>query len=175
MAEYPTKMICIISGAADWVQAGAAVTITCLTALTLIVLRDYAADTKRIANISASQTERSQMPFLTVAWWEGPPNSGEGGWEIQNQGAGPALSVRFSFHQPPAVDAWRSIADIAPGKGRRDFHNQIAQSLQNQANQPNQTFIIEYSSLSGKQYRTTVERLANAELRTTFQRPESLA
>ncbi len=163
-------MICIISGAADWVQAGAAVAITCLTALTLIVLRDYAADTKRIANTSASQTERSQMPFLTVAWWEGAPN--EGGWEIQNQGAGAALCVRFSFHQPPAVDAWRSIADIGPGKGRRDFHNQIGQALQNQANH---TFVIEYSSLSGQRYRTTVERLANGELQTTFQRPEPLA
>ncbi|HEY2393849.1 MAG TPA: hypothetical protein VGK22_21930 [Candidatus Angelobacter sp.] len=165
-------MICIISAAADWVQAGAAVAITFLTVWTLHVLRDYAADTKRIADISASQTERSQMPFLTVGWWEGVPNSGEGGWELQNQGVGAALCVRFSLHQPPAVDAWRSIADIGPGKGRRDFHNQIAQALQNQ--QGNHTFIIEYSSLSGQQYRTTVERLPNGELRTTFHRPESL-
>ena len=163
-------MICIISGAADWVQAGAAIAITGLTALTLVVLRDYGADTKRIANMSASQTERSQMPFLTVAWWEGDPH-GEG-WELQNQGVGPALCVRFSLHQPPAVDAWRSIADIAPGKGRRNFHNEIAQILQHH---PNHAFVIEYSSLSRQRYRTTVERLPNGELRTTFQRPESLA
>lgn len=163
----------MISGFADWIQAGAAVAIACLTAWTLSVLRDYAADTKRIANVSASQTERSQMPFLTIAWWEGPPNSGEGGWEIQNQGVGPALSVRFSFHHPPAVNAWRSIADIAPGKGRRDFNNVIAPVLQNQ-NHPDRTLVIEYSSLSGRQYRTTVERSATGELRTRFERPENI-
>lgn len=67
----------MISVIPDWVQAGAAVVI-----------------------VSASQTERSQMPFLTVAWWEGPPNSGAGGWEIQNQGVGPALNVRFTFSIP---------------------------------------------------------------------------
>src|SRR6267154_4227417 len=115
-----------ISSWPAWIQSVSAVVIVGLTLWTLIVLRKYAADTKRIADVSTSQTERSQMPFITVAWREAAPPQIKEGWEIQNQGFGPALSVRFSFHHPPAVEAWRSIADIAPGEGRQDFHNNIA-------------------------------------------------
>jgi hypothetical protein len=50
----------------SWIQAIAAVGIVILTGATLLVLKDYAADTKTIAKVSAAQTENSQMPFLAV-------------------------------------------------------------------------------------------------------------
>ena len=153
-----------ISGLADWIQALSTVAIVVLSMWTLIVLRKYAADTKRIADASTSQTERSQMPFLAVAWRDAAQGIREG-WQIQNQGFGPALNVRFSTYGE-AGQGWRSIADIGVGENRDSFHNQIASCLQNQHG--NRTFIIEYSSLSGQRYRTTVDRLPNGELQTQF-------
>jgi hypothetical protein len=41
----------------SWIQALAALSLVILTFLTLIVLRKYAADTKKIANISFMQVE----------------------------------------------------------------------------------------------------------------------
>ena len=86
---------CILANLPGWIQTLAAVSIVILTLLTLIVLRRYAADTKTIADASASQTENCQMPFLAVAMTEGTP-AGPGGWIIQNQGFGPAINISYS-------------------------------------------------------------------------------
>jgi hypothetical protein len=157
---------CDISMWPNWIQAGAAVALVLLTLATLRVLKRYAHDTATIAGVSASQTENSQMPFLTVTWTEPDPPIAAG-WEIHNQGFGPALNVRFSIYSNEGVERWRSIADIAKGASRSDFHDQIRLHIhQNDTN--NRTFTIKYSSLSGRAYRTTVERLPNKELQTTF-------
>lgn len=71
------------------IQAAATVVIVILTGLTLLVLLRYADDTKRIADVSASQTEHSQMPFLAVT-------RRSDGWAIKNQGFGPALNIVFT-------------------------------------------------------------------------------
>jgi hypothetical protein len=147
------------SSVPNWIQAVAGIALVFLTGWTLIVLRKYAADTKRIAEASVTQTENLQRPFLTVAWRDLTEKTPEG-WEMQNQGFGPALSVRFSVHS----GEWRPIADIAKEDRRTEFHDQIKLHIQNRNN--NRPFVIEYSSLSGFRYRTTVERLPNKELQT---------
>ena len=156
------------SNTSAWIQAGAAIVGAVLSLVTLMVLIRYAADTKKIAEASVSQIENSQIPFLTVAWRDVSDKASEG-WEIQNQGAGPALSIRFTQYD---LEEWRSVADIAKADRRVEFHNNIKQHIQNipQERFKNRPFKIEYSSLSGVRYRTTVERLPNKELQTKFER-----
>jgi hypothetical protein len=77
----------------DWpgsIQAGAAIAIVILTAWTLKVLRDYAADTKKIASASVKQIENSQMPFLAAVQVLNV------GWVIRNQGFGPAINILYT-------------------------------------------------------------------------------
>jgi hypothetical protein len=74
------------------VAASAAVGVTRLTYLTLVVLKEYAADTKKIAEASVSQREDSQMPFLVTA----QNQIGAAEWGIFNQGFGPAINISYS-------------------------------------------------------------------------------
>jgi hypothetical protein len=48
------------------IEALAALALAVLTYRTLVVLRDYAADTKTIAKVSLSQAENMQKPFLAL-------------------------------------------------------------------------------------------------------------
>ena len=100
-------MLCFILNWQNWIQsvaaligALAAIGLAALTFLTLLILRNYAADTKRIANDSSSQVERSQMPFLALVWrpQRGVPD--EYTWYLENQGFGPAVNIRRSHHFP---------------------------------------------------------------------------
>jgi len=159
----------IVLDISSWIQAFAAVVLVVLTAATLWVLKRYADDTKTIALASVRQIENSQMPFLTVAWVEPAPSNKAYGWSIANQGAGPALSVRFgTYHQ--SSDKWRSIADISKGEVRTTFHGEIKLHIQNDVPAKMHPFRIEYSSLEGVRYRTTVERLKDGELKTAFEK-----
>jgi hypothetical protein len=81
-----------------WMQGIAAILAVLLTLLTLIVLLRYADDTKRIADVSASQTEHSQMPFLAVI-------RRSDGWAIRNQGFGPAVNIVFTGYNPGANES----------------------------------------------------------------------
>jgi len=157
MAEY------IIAALPNWIQALAAICLVILTLLTLIVLKGYAADTKTIADTSVSQTENSQMPFLAVAMREGDQNA-QGGWIVENQGFGPALNIGFSDYR----DGRRHMRPIPPlgiGGKRTNLHNEISNALA-QA----EGFEIEYESLSGKRYRTTVV-MENGRTQTRFHKP----
>ena len=88
----------ILTTGADWLQALAAVGIVILTLLTLHVLREYASDTKRIAQASVKQTENSQLPFLAVFF---QPNTAvdQEGWTVANQGSGPAINISWGTVQ----------------------------------------------------------------------------
>lgn len=154
----------------SWIQALAAVVLVLLTGATLWVLKRYADDTKTIALASVRQIENSQMPFLTIAWVEPAPSNKAYGWSIANQGAGPALSVRFRIYSDESLDKWRSIADISKGEVRTTFHGEIKHHIQNDVLANMRPFRIEYSSLEGVRYRTTVERLKDGELKTTFEK-----
>jgi hypothetical protein len=130
----------------QWVQAGAESALTVLTLLTLIVLKGYADDTKIIAKESVAQTENAQRPFLTLVLCEGRVGI-VNGWNIQNQGFGPALNIRYTLPDGQA-QITRSITALAVG-GVQSYNVDIDNALQ-------QGVTIDYDSLSGLRYRTVV-------------------
>jgi len=153
---------CFFANLPSWIQALVAVGALILAAWSLIVLRDYAADTKKIANASVSQTENSQKPFLAVIMREHLQDN-PGGWGIENQGFGPAINVRYSGHVRGNPAIATATEPITLGK-TVPLHQDIADAFNS-----NQVFVLEYESLSGVRYRTRVEMVEN-EMRTTFQK-----
>jgi hypothetical protein len=140
----------------NWIQAISALCIVFLTVATLIVLRGYAADTKTIATVSTAQTENSQKPFLAIIIKENA-----GGWNIQNQGFGPALNIRYTGDNQGNERVMRSTHPIAAGEWR-EFHNVISTVLARW-----HVFEMEYQSLSGCKY-STIVTIENNETRTEF-------
>lgn len=137
------------------IQAVAAVGIVTLTAVTLYVLFGYAADTKRIARASIAQLENAQMPFVNVVQNDLPPHSG---WQLRNQGFGPALNLKCSF-----VDG-KHISSLATGEifmVQNEFPSIVAGRVEAD---------IRYESLSGLEYHTFI-KWEGAEMKTQFQRP----
>lgn len=149
-----------MSNIPSWIQAVAAVCLVILTALTLIVLRKYAADTKTIADASASQTENSQMPFLAVAASE----QGGPGWGIYNQGFGPAINVSYSRYDRGQREM-QQIAPLAPGRSYT-VHNEYLQAVGIPGG-----FEIQYESLSGLKYRTLITWDEKGAALVQFQKP----
>ena len=133
-------MQCILINLPNWIEALAALGIVALTYLTLVVLKDYAADTKTIAKASASQLENAQMPFLVVV-----PQSG---WVIENQGFGPAINATWSYTQYGLVI--RPLPALPP-TAIYDVQNIFPQLI---GNPPGVS--IDYESLSGLRYQTLI-------------------
>lgn len=148
---------CFLPDLPSWIQALVAVGALILAAWSLKVLRDYAADTKKIADASVSQTENSQKPFLAVIMRETNP----GGWAIENQGFGPAVNVRYSGHIRGNPAIARAIEPVPQGRIVA-LHQDIADAFAS-----NQAFVIEYESLSGRHYRSTVA-MVNNQMQTRF-------
>ena len=122
----------------NWVEALAALGIVVLTYLTLIVLKDYAADTKTIAKASASQLENAQMPFLVVV-----PH---GGWVIENQGFGPAINAMLAYTQTGRVI--QPLPALAP-RATHDLQHEFPQLH-------GKPLSIDYESVSGLKYQTLI-------------------
>jgi hypothetical protein len=145
-----------MSIAPNWIEAiGAAlaavatVCIAVLTFLTLKVLRVYADDTKRIANDSATQVERGQMPFVSIGFVPHVPG-GQASWVIENQGFGPAMNIRCHYGAQNAAGNAVSGEQYVPSlavNGRHPASPSLHRAIQNQ-----QPVEIEYTSLSGKRY-----------------------
>ncbi len=152
-------MAWIISNLPNWIQAIAAVALVALTLATLLVLYKYAADTKRIADISASQTENSQMPLLIVAMRENA-----GGWVMENQGFGPALNILYSVYDQGGQKSMRSTPPMGRGAIRENLHQTIAATL------GRHKFEMKYELLSGLEYRTEVE-IVDGATQTQFYKP----
>lgn len=148
-------MLCMINWA-SWIQAISAVCVVALTAATLWVLWGYAADTKVIARVSASQTENSQMPFLAVIMKESA-----GGWNIQNQGFGPAINIRYTGDSQGNERVLRSTPPLGAGEWR-ELHNQISAVFARW-----HEFELEYQSLSGRNYGTKVS-MQDGQMRVQF-------
>lgn len=144
-----------------WIQAGADVLLAFVTTWTLIVLRDYARDNKKIAENSSAQIENSQMPFVTIILRSEP---GPTPWAIKNQGFAPALNIyrsRSDGSDKKPMMQWTT--PLAPGEE--------AHVSQGDANlmQSSDGFIVEYESLSGRKFRT-VTFWNGPNLKVTFQR-----
>lgn len=142
-------MQCILVNLPNWIEALAALGIVALTYLTLVVLKDYAADTKTIAKASSSQLENAQMPFLTVVFKpEDVLRRFPGGWVIENQGFGPAINATWAYTQAGRVI--RQIPALAP-KATHDVQNEYPQVVGNPLG-----VSIDYESLSGLKYQTLI-------------------
>ncbi len=137
----------VLAAIPSWIQAGAALSIVGLTGWTLKVLRDYAADTKRIANDSATQAERAQMPFLGLG------SNSKGEWLLQNQGFGPAINVMYNDYTNGEKTNPRSLLGIL-GAGQSQLVTLTG-------------IAIDYQSLSGKKYETMVRRI-RGQIQTEF-------
>jgi hypothetical protein len=133
---------CILVNLPSWIEAVAALSLVALTYLTLVVLKDYAADTKTIAKASASQLENVQMPFLVVV-----PKL-QGGWVIENQGFGPAINATWAYTQAGKVI--RPIPALAVG-ATHNVQNEFPQLVGNPLG-----VSIDYESLSGLKYQTLI-------------------
>jgi len=81
----------VLTNLPAWIQALSAMGIAFLTPRTLIVLTDYAADTKTTARASVTQIEVSHMLFLALAMSYNPQGLAAG-WVI-DQGFGSAINV----------------------------------------------------------------------------------
>jgi hypothetical protein len=138
---------CIFINLPNWIEALAALGIVVLTYLTLVVLKNYAADTKTIAKASASQLENAQMPFLAVVQKPRTPDF-QGGWVIENQGFGPAINATWSYTQ--AGKAIRPLPALAP-RAMHVVQNEFPQLVGNQLG-----VSIDYESLSGLKYQTLI-------------------
>jgi hypothetical protein len=148
-----------IEAFATVVAALAAIGVMSLTYLTLMVLKEYAADTKTIATASVSQREDSQMPFLAVA-----SEQDGSGWRIYNQGFGPAINISYSRYDR-GQRKMEPIAPLAPG-GRHSVHNEYVQAVGNPLG-----FEIQYQSLSGLKYRTLIAWGDQGSAVIKFERP----
>ena len=86
----------ILRNLPNWIHAGSAVAIVVFTLLTLLVLRDYAADTKKSAKASVTQVENTEKRFIVLLIK--PPEVGRHGgcWTVENEGTGPAINIRHS-------------------------------------------------------------------------------
>jgi hypothetical protein len=140
-------MQCILVNLPNWIEALAALGLAFLTYRTLLVLKDYAADTKTIAKASASQLENAQMPFLVVVQ-KPRMQDYQGGWVIENQGFGPALNATWSYAQAGRVI--RPLPALAP-RAIHDVQNDFAPLVGNPLG-----VSIDYESLSGLKYQTLI-------------------
>lgn len=156
-------MWCWITSNSSAIQAVATVFIAGLTALTLIVLKQYADDTKTIASVSVSQFENSQLPFLAVRQEENVPHQ-VGGWVLENQGSGPAINISYRYHHngQEIVRQLPSLGPRTPRSVQNDFANAVASQV---------GFNIRYESLSGSEYCTLIE-WENGVMRTRFEKPD---
>lgn len=113
-----------------------------LAAWSLVILKEYAADTKKIAEASVRQLEHSQTPFVT------PVLNVDEGWRLENHGVGPAINGKLGFVQngPQSV----SLPNLSAG-AILNCHNVLAPLVGNQGGSE-----IQYESLSGQKYRTVV-------------------
>jgi len=160
-------LLCDISAVTNWIQAVAAVVLVVLTLFTLLVLIRYAADTKRIAEASVSQTENSQMPCLVVTRLYEPSHRPIG-WGIQNQGTGPALNIRFTGFDGGNKPAIKPTPPLGAGEERL-LSNDIEQVFLRWP----KDFRLEYESLSGVKYFTTIDN-AEDRLYTEFHKPPAV-
>ena len=155
-------MRAILSNLPNWIQTGSAVAIVVFTFLTLLVLRDYAADTKKIAKASVTQVENTEKPFIALLIK--PPEVGRhgGDWAIENEGTGPAINIR---HSDPRGGGQLRESVRALGRGAFFiFEGFDLDAIRNQG------FTAEYESVSGLRYRTVVAWQDGA-VRTSFHGP----
>jgi hypothetical protein len=154
----------------EWIQAAAGVAIVYFTGRSLVVLKDYAADTKKIAKVgvhqadlSLQQIENSQKPFVALV--KKVPDAhtqSAGGWFLENQGFGAAVNLRYTHGFDTSVWDYNT-----PVFGVGQFYHLMRFNIDTVRQHE---FKIEYESLSGKKYRTSIIWV-DGEMKMTFSGP----
>jgi hypothetical protein len=147
-------------GLAPWVQAIADFVLALVTSITLWVVIKYAGDTKTIAENSSVQIENAQMPFVAIVMLTDPERTSN--WAIKNQGRGTALNIHYTRYLPDKLAISQWMTPLAPGE-------LYPLPKENDQQMPERGFTVEYESLSGMRYRTTVEWESGSP-KTTFLR-----
>ena len=80
--------MCVI----DWTALGTWV-LAVVTFLTLVKVKEYAQDTKRLVALTEKQSEAAIAPFLAII--RDPSDLTDKGYFFKNQGRGPALNIRY--------------------------------------------------------------------------------
>jgi len=156
----------------DWIEASCAVVMVGLTGLTLAVLRAYAADTKKIAKLTAEQIESGQRPFLTLEFPEGMngPREHRDQGSVRNRGKGTALNIEYTIPRATrAAERWPSPlpCDVDIQIPFREIMPPRWQAMNG--------YVLEYDSLSGRRYRTTLLMDEAYRLETVFEEVEPLS
>jgi hypothetical protein len=132
-----------------WLQPVSEAVLAVVTSLTLVVLIKYAVDTSTIAKNSTMQLENSYLPFIALVMLTDPDRSSN--WAMKNQGNGTALNICYTRYLPsnqPPIRQW--MTPLAPGESyslpKENDHQMYASG-----------FDVEYESISGARYRTTVD------------------
>ncbi len=152
-------MHCFFADLPNWIQAIAGICLVVLTGLTLIVLRGYARDTRTIARTGVTQIEKTDMPFVALLQKPAERERHHGGWALENHGKGTAINIRHSV--PTGEEGWvQTVSPLAAGAFSflPTFNIDVMR---------NHVFTVEYESLNGKRYRTTVDWPEGA-MRTQF-------
>ncbi|MGB8496076.1 MAG: hypothetical protein WCE53_16880 [Candidatus Acidiferrum sp.] len=150
----PDTMLCI--------QTITQVVLALVTMGALIVLIGYARDTKTIAKNGSEQIESSLLPFIALVEREESGHSSN--WAIKNLGKGPALNIYYSRSLSNDKPKMQAITPLAPSA--QYFVENADEDLTTKG-----SFTVDYESLSGKKYRTTVRRI-RGERTHSFQRLE---
>jgi hypothetical protein len=129
-----------------WIQPVSEAMLALLAVLSIIVLMKYAADTRIIAKNSSKQVENSQKPF--VAPIKATEFSDKFAWALKNQGFGPAINVSYSGGTADP-STMQSINSLAVGE-------QYPLPGETGNLEKRDRFTVEFQSLSGKKYSTTV-------------------
>jgi hypothetical protein len=101
------------------------------------------------------------MPFIALVMMTDEQRTSYP-WAIKNQGFGPAVNIyytRFLSEDKPPMRQW--LTPLGPAD-QFLLTREVGYLL-------NDGFTVEYESLSGKKYRTTVKRI-DGDMKTTFQR-----
>jgi hypothetical protein len=148
--------VCVI----DWTALGTWV-LAVVTFLTLIKVKQYAQDTKRLVVLTEKQSEAAIAPFLAVV--QKPDDLSGNGYFFKNQGRGPALNIRYRaaangrgdmepIYSPMAQDETKDINELYPPWAAI------------------QGFLLIYESLSGATYQTKFYFSDKGALLTSFGR-----
>jgi len=156
--EYIEAYSAAVAAVSAAVAAGATVRLVVLTRRTLVVLEDYARDTKRIADLTSKQLENSQAPFVVFSFeMKGEP----GGivrniYYLENGGVGSAFNV-YGWYRFQGTDEQVPVSRLA--SIRLDQKVVLEESRSHLA-----AASLEYESINGQKYKTEINDSGDAKL-----------
>jgi hypothetical protein len=145
----------------NWITAGATLALAVFTLLTLIKLRSYADDTKRMADTASDQLKRADddreatiRPFIAVGWSTDPAKLPSEKLYIRNLGSGVAINVSWKRCSGMTES---TIIHMVYIENRPEKQELFAADGNNVRVFQDRTLTISYESLSGRRYESEVK------------------